>query len=82
MFKSSESDDSNLGVNERNHDVSGSLGCVKALVIMGESAWMHQHPTFAGVQYTAIVPQKFATAALLRTMVLVKMQHMICLKKY
>lgn len=31
---------------------------------MGESTWMHQHPTFAGGLHTAIVPQKSATAAL------------------
>lgn len=48
----------NLRVDEGNHDVSGALGDAQTLVVMGEAARVHQHPTLARILHGAVVADK------------------------
>ena len=51
-------------VNERDHDISCALRCVESLVIVGQSAGMHEHPSNLGLSDLAVVSEEPTTTAL------------------
>ena len=44
------------GVDEGHHDVAGAVGGGQTLVMVGESARVHQHPPFPQTDHGAVVP--------------------------
>ena len=53
-----------LGVDKGNHDVSRSPGGVEPLVIVSQSAGVHEDPAHPGVHHLAVVTEKSAAATL------------------
>ena len=52
------------GVNKRDHDVSCAFRHIEALVIVGETSGMHEHPSNLGLRDLAVVSEEPTTAAL------------------
>ena len=52
------------GVNKRDHDVSCAFRHIEALVIVGETSGMHEHPSNLGLSDLAVVSEEPTTAAL------------------
>jgi hypothetical protein len=55
---------SRLGVNKRNHDVSGALGDPQALMVVGQSSRVHKHPALSGVKYGTVISDEATTSTL------------------
>ena len=51
-------------VNERDHDISCALRCVESLVIVGQSAGMHEHPSNLRLGDLAIIAKETTSATL------------------
>ena len=51
-------------VNERDHDISCAFRHIEPLVIVGQSAGMHEHPTNLGHSDLAIIAEEATSAAL------------------
>ena len=52
------------GVNKRDHDVSCAFRHIEALVIVGETSGMHEHPSNLCLCDLAVVSEEPTTAAL------------------
>ena len=53
-----------LGVDKGDHDVSGALGGVQPLVVVSQSARVHEDPAHPGARHLAVVTQEPTAAAL------------------
>ena len=51
-------------VNERDHDISCALRRVESLVIVGQPAGMHKHPSNLGLSDLAIIAEETTSTAL------------------
>ena len=61
---SPHSDQSDVGIDEGDHDVPGAVGGGQALVLVRQSAGVHQHPAQPGGGHRALVAGEVHPAAL------------------
>ena len=57
-------DSFSLGVDKGDHDVSGALGGVQPLVVVSQSARVHEDPAHPGVRHLTVVTQEPTPTAL------------------